>query len=56
MNLVNAAKQSGVSKFVLLSSLLTNGKAVGQGLNPTFLLLNIFGGVLDKKHEVSKSI
>ncbi|KAK9794319.1 hypothetical protein WJX73_007264 [Symbiochloris irregularis] len=51
INLVDAAKQRGVSKFVLMSSLLTNGKAIGQGLNPTFLLLNIFGGVLDKKHE-----
>ena len=41
-----------MSKFVLLSSLLTNGAAKGQTLNPSFLVLNIFGGVLSKKHEV----
>ena len=51
--LVDAAKKQGVSKFVLMSSLLTNGAAKGQGLNPTFLALNVFGGVLSKKLEVN---
>ena len=51
--LVDAAKKQGVSKFVLMSSLLTNGAAKGQGFNPTFLALNVFGGVLSKKLEVS---
>ena len=50
--LVDAAKKQGVSKFVLMSSLLTNGAAKGQSLNPTFLALNVFGGVLSKKLEV----
>lgn len=52
INLVDAAKRRGVSKFVLMSSLLTNGRAIGQGFNPIFLLINGFGGVLDKKHKV----
>lgn len=34
MNLVDAAVAKKVGKFVLLSSLLTNGAAVGQRFNP----------------------
>jgi hypothetical protein len=34
VNLVNAALVKKVGKFVLLSSLLTNGAAVGQRFNP----------------------
>jgi nucleoside-diphosphate-sugar epimerase len=30
VNLVDAAKQAGVSKFVLVSSILTNGRGWGQ--------------------------
>ena len=56
MALVDAAKQRGVSKFVLLSSLLTNGAAKGQGFNPSFLFLNLAGGVLDKKHQVRPAL
>ncbi|KAK9797819.1 hypothetical protein WJX73_002081 [Symbiochloris irregularis] len=54
INLVDAAKLRGVSKFVLMSSLLTNARAIGQGLNPIFLLINGFGGVLDKKHKAEE--
>ena len=32
--LVDAALKRRVSKFVLMSSLLTNGKEAGQSLNP----------------------
>jgi len=48
-NLVDAAKAKGISKFVLISSLLTNAKAVGQEDNPNYKFLNLFGGVLDRK-------
>lgn len=51
-NLVDAAKKTGAKQVVMLSSLLTNGAAKGQGTNPNFLFLNLFGGVLNKKHEV----
>jgi hypothetical protein len=48
-SLVDAAKARGVSTFVLLSSLLTNGAAVGQKDNPNYKILNLLGGVLDRK-------
>ena len=39
-----------MAKFVVLSSILTNGKAVGQGTNPAFGFLEVFsGGVLSRK-------
>ena len=53
LHLVDAAKQAGVKKFVLMSSLLTNGREAGQGTNPNFIILNLFGGVLDQKLKVS---
>lgn len=53
VHLVDAAKQAGVKKFILMSSLLTNGRAAGQGTNPNFVVLNLFGGVLDEKLKVS---
>ncbi|EFJ47453.1 hypothetical protein VOLCADRAFT_105164 [Volvox carteri f. nagariensis] len=49
INLVNAALGSGVNKFVLVSSLLTNAAAVGQATNLNYLFLNLFGGVLIQK-------
>ena len=51
INLIKAAKsQSNVARFVLLSSILTNGKAIGQGKNPAFIFLELFsGGVLSRK-------
>ena len=48
-NLVDAAQQAGVGSFVLVSSLLTNAKAVGQDKNPNYVILQIFGGVLEEK-------
>ena len=35
-----------------MSSLLTNGAAAGQRLNPNYLFLQAFGGVLSNKLEV----
>ena len=53
IKLIDAAKKAGVKKFVLQTSILTNGKAIGEGLNPIFLVLNAVTGALDKKLEVS---
>lgn len=39
------AQAKGISKFVLVSSLLTNAKAIGQQDNPNYKFLNLFGGV-----------
>ena len=52
IKLIDAAKKAGVKKFVLQTSILTNGKAIGEGLNPIFLVLNAVTGALDKKLEV----
>jgi hypothetical protein len=41
VNLIEAAKKAGVKKFVLLTSLLTNAKAIGQGDNPNYKFLNV---------------
>lgn len=58
INLINAARsKSNVSKFVLLSSILTNGKAVGQGANPAFVFLELFsGGVLSRKLAAERAL
>jgi uncharacterized protein YbjT (DUF2867 family) len=55
-NLIEAAKKAGVKKFVLLTSLLTNAKAVGQADNNNYKFLNAFGGVLDNKLEAEKAL
>ena len=52
MKLVDAAATAGAKRFVLQTSILTNGKAREEGLNPVFLLLNGITGALDKKLEV----
>jgi len=54
--LVDAAKAAGVKKFVLVTSLLTNAKAVGQGDNPNYKFLNLFGGVLDQKLQAEQHL
>ena len=50
-NLVDAAlaNTTKVKGFVLISSLLTNARAVGEEQNPNFVFLNLLGGVLDAK-------
>uniref|UniRef100_A0A7S1NG98 NAD(P)-binding domain-containing protein n=1 Tax=Eutreptiella gymnastica TaxID=73025 RepID=A0A7S1NG98_9EUGL len=47
--LVDAAKEAGVRRFVLVTSILTNGRAVGMEKSPGFVITNAFGGVLDEK-------
>ncbi|KAJ8598433.1 hypothetical protein CTAYLR_006843 [Chrysophaeum taylorii] len=49
VKLVDAAKKSGVSKIVMISSILTNGRAWGQENSPGFQVTNAFGHVLDEK-------
>ena len=49
--LVNAAKAAGVKKVVMVSSILTNGRAWGQEKSPGFVVTNAFGNVLDEKLE-----
>lgn len=44
INLVDASKKAGVRRFVLVTSLLTNAREVGQADNPNFKFLNLFGG------------
>lgn len=44
--LIDAAADACVPRFVLLSSLLTNGLVAGQLLNPGYIFLNAVGGVL----------
>jgi len=52
--LVDACKKAGVGKVVLVSSILTNGRAWGQENSPGFQITNAFGGVLDEKIEAEK--
>lgn len=47
--LIDAAKKAGVKKVVMVSSILTNGRAWGQEKSPGFVITNAFGGVLDEK-------
>merc|ERR1719382_2422 len=54
IKLVDAAKQAGVQRFVLVSSILTNGRAIGQENNPGFVITNAFGGALDEKLVAEK--
>ena len=46
----------GVKKFVLVSSILTNGRAWGQANSPGFQITNAFGGVLDEKIEAERAL
>lgn len=48
-HLVDAAKMAGVKKVVMVSSILTNGRAWGQEKSPGFVVTNAFGNVLDEK-------
>jgi putative NADH-flavin reductase len=47
--LIDAAKQAGVKKVVMVSSILTNGRNWGQEQSPGFVITNAFGRVLDEK-------
>mmetsp|Transcript_37542 Transcript_37542/g.77899 ORF Transcript_37542/g.77899 Transcript_37542/m.77899 type:complete len:314 (-) Transcript_37542:175-1116(-) len=49
IKLMQAAQAAGVSKVVLVSSILTNGRAWGQENSAGFVATNAFGGALDEK-------
>lgn len=49
IKLIDAAKAAGVKKVVMVSSILTNGRAWGQEKSPGFVITNAFGKVLDEK-------
>jgi uncharacterized protein YbjT (DUF2867 family) len=48
-HLIDAAKQAGIKKIVMVSSILTNGRNWGQEKSPGFVVTNAFGNVLDEK-------
>jgi len=54
IKLIDAAKNAGVKKVVLLSSILTNGRAWGQEESPGFKITNAFGNALDEKIVAEK--
>ncbi|VFQ60271.1 unnamed protein product [Cuscuta campestris] len=56
VNLVDACRKCGVNRFILISSILVNGAAMGQLLNPSYVILNVFGLVLIAKLQAEKYI
>ncbi|XP_010516594.1 PREDICTED: uncharacterized protein At2g34460, chloroplastic-like [Camelina sativa] len=56
VNLVDACRKQGVERFVLVSSILVNGAAMGQILNPAYIFLNLFGLTLVAKLQAEKYI
>ncbi|CAN1150296.1 Uncharacterized protein At2g34460, chloroplastic [Linum perenne] len=56
INLVEACRKKGVDRFILVSSILVNGAAMGQLLNPAYIFLNIFGLTLVAKLQAESYI
>ncbi|CAH2053075.1 unnamed protein product [Thlaspi arvense] len=56
VNLVDMCRKQGVDRFVLISSILVNGAAMGQILNPAYIFLNVFGLTLVAKLQAEKYI
>ncbi|KAL5989987.1 hypothetical protein ACLOJK_010883 [Asimina triloba] len=56
VNLVDACQKTGVNRFILISSILVNGAAMGQILNPAYIVLNVFGLTLIAKLQAEKYI
>ncbi|KAL6198195.1 hypothetical protein ACLB2K_027987 [Fragaria x ananassa] len=56
VNLVDACRKVGVTRFILVSSILVNGAAMGQILNPAYIFLNIFGLTLIAKLQAENYI
>ncbi|KAL5731834.1 hypothetical protein ACHQM5_004525 [Ranunculus cassubicifolius] len=56
VSLVDACQKTGVTRFILVSSILVNGAAMGQLLNPAYIFLNVFGLVLVAKLQAEKYI
>ncbi|CAM8912072.1 unnamed protein product [Rhodiola kirilowii] len=56
VNLVEACRKRGVNRFILISSILVNGAAMGQLLNPAYIFLNVFGLTLVAKLQAEQYI
>ena len=56
VNLVDACRKVGVTRFILVSSILVNGAAMGQILNPAYIFLNVFGLTLIAKLQAENYI
>ncbi|XP_042439740.1 uncharacterized protein At2g34460, chloroplastic-like [Zingiber officinale] len=56
VNLVEACRKIGVNRFILVSSILVNGAAMGQVLNPAYIVLNVFGLTLIAKLQAEQYI
>ncbi|MQL76934.1 hypothetical protein Taro_009345, partial [Colocasia esculenta] len=56
INLVEACRKAGVNRFILISSILVNGAAMGQIFNPAYIILNIFGLTLIAKLRAERYI
>ncbi|TXG47888.1 hypothetical protein EZV62_027182 [Acer yangbiense] len=56
VNLVEACRKLGVNRFILISSILVNGAAMGQILNPAYIFLNVFGLTLVAKLQAEQYI
>ncbi|KAE8704515.1 Mini-chromosome maintenance protein MCM3 isoform 1 [Hibiscus syriacus] len=56
VNLVEACRKLGVNRFILISSILVNGAAMGQLFNPAYIFLNVFGLTLVAKLQAEQHI
>eukprot|EP01018_Ginkgo_biloba_P026102 Gb_02610 [translate_table: standard] len=56
VNLVDACRRISVNRFILVSSILVNGAAMGQIFNPAYIVLNIFGLTLIAKLQAEQYI
>ncbi|XP_059289199.1 uncharacterized protein At2g34460, chloroplastic-like isoform X2 [Lycium ferocissimum] len=56
VNLVDACQKLGINRFILISSILVNGAAMGQWFNPVYIILNAMGLVLVAKLQAEKYI
>ncbi|KAL6909684.1 hypothetical protein ACP4OV_001343 [Aristida adscensionis] len=56
VNLVEACRKAGITRFILVSSILVNGAAMGQLLNPAYIVLNLLGLTLVAKLQAEKHI
>ncbi|XP_077228834.1 NAD(P)-binding Rossmann-fold superfamily protein [Tasmannia lanceolata] len=56
VNLVEACRKIGVNRFILISSILVNGAAMGQILNPAYIILNVLGLTLIAKLQAEQYI
>lgn len=56
VNLVEACRKQNVNRFILISSILVNGAAMGQLFNPAYIFLNVFGFTLVAKLQAEQHI